>query len=76
MSRIPVWKYSELVAALGNDPTVAELIRAEGFDPPSVKTIAGWRMRNSVPPAWAPLLIEAALERGLLDKLSQLRRAG
>lgn len=72
--RPPSWKYRELVAAFDGDANVADLIRAAGFEPPPIKTIAGWRMRNSVPAAWLPLLIEEALDRGLLDSLSQLRR--
>lgn len=73
--RPPSWKYRELVAAFDGDANVADLIRAAGFEPPPIKTIAGWRMRNSIPAAWLPLLIQEALDRGLLDSLSQLRRA-
>ena len=72
-SRAPVWKYRELVAALGDDPAVAALIRDEGFKPPPAKTIGGWRVRNSVPGVWAPLLIEIAMRRKLLDTVSHLR---
>jgi hypothetical protein len=72
--RTPVWKYTELVAALGDDPAVAALIRSEGFQPPPVRTIGGWRVRNSIPPQWVPLLIEIAMRRKLLDKISHLRK--
>jgi hypothetical protein len=72
--RAPVWKYTELIAALGDDPTVAALIRAEGFEPPPVRTIGGWRVRNSIPCQWVPLLIEIAMRRKLLIKVSHLRR--
>jgi len=70
----PSWKYRELVSAFGDDLDVAEVIRAAGFKPPSVKTIEGWRMRDSVPSSWLPLLIDAALAKGLLDSVSQLQR--
>ena len=69
----PRWKYRDLVAALGSDDQVVELLRAAGFRPPPAKTIAGWRMRNSVPGQWAPALIDAAMRRGLLAKISHLR---
>jgi hypothetical protein len=72
--RRPSWKYRELVSAFGPDDEVQELIAVAGYKPPPIKTIAGWRMRNSVPSAWAPILLEEALRRGLLDTLSQLRR--
>jgi hypothetical protein len=74
MARPPAWKYRELVTALGGDDVVASLIRAEGFEPPALKTITAWRQRNSVPGNWAPLLIDVALRKGLLDRVSQLRR--
>lgn len=74
MLKQPKWKYLELVTAFGGDQQVADFIRSEGFDPPPLKTIAGWRMRNSVPGRWAPLLIEAAMRKGHLDQLSQLRK--
>jgi hypothetical protein len=63
-----------LVIALGGtDREVAEAIRAEGFDAPPLRTIEGWRLRDSVPGRWAPLLIEIAMRRGLLKKVSHLR---
>ena len=71
----PSWKYRELVAALGGDGAVADLIDQAGFEPPPIKTIGGWRVRNSVPATYLPLLIEAAFERDLMTKWSQLRRA-
>ena len=74
MPKHPSWKYLELIAALGDDAAVAELIRSEGFDPPSLKTIAGWRMRNSMPSRWLPLLVELAMERKIIDHISQLRK--
>jgi hypothetical protein len=74
MPKYPAWKYLELVEAFGGERKVADLIRKEGFDPPPLKTITGWRMRNSIPGRWAPLLIEAAIEAGHLDQISQLRK--
>jgi hypothetical protein len=70
----PQWKYRELVSALGaTDNEVREIIRAEGFDPPALKTVTSWRLRNSVPATWAPLLIDVAMRRGILGEVGQLR---
>ena len=74
MLKRPSWKYFELVTAFGGAQEVADVIQAEGFDPPPLATIIGWRQRNSVPGRWAPLLIDLALRRGLLDHVSQLRK--
>ena len=74
MLHAPQWKYRELVAALGADIAVIEILRADGFNPPPAKTIAGWRMRNSIPGPWVPALIQAAMRRGLLEGIDQLRR--
>ena len=70
----PQWRYLELVSAFGPDADVAEVIRAAGYQPPPIRTIAGWRARNSIPPAWAPILIQAALDRGILSSIPQLKR--
>ena len=74
MLNAPRWKYRELVTALGSDIAVIAILRADGFKPPPAKTIAGWRMRNSVPGQWAPALIDAAMRRGLIERVSQLRQ--
>jgi hypothetical protein len=74
MPRRPSWKYRKLVSALGaTDNDVREVIRAEGFDPPALKTVTAWRLRNSVPGQWAPLLIDIALRKGLIKRISQLQ---
>ena len=74
MPKRPSWKYLELVTAFGGDQQVVDIIRAEGFDPPALTTVTAWRTRNSIPSRWAPLIIDLALRRGLLDHVSQLRK--
>ena len=69
----PRWQYRELVVALGSDDEVAQLIRAAGYNPPPVKTVAGWRARNSVSAKWAPLLIDFAIKRKILPGVAALR---
>ena len=68
----PYWNYHWLVGAFGRVEDVAQAIRSAGFDPPPLKTIAAWRQRNSVPGLWAPLLIDLAMRKGLLKRISEL----
>jgi hypothetical protein len=68
----PYWDYDWLLRSFGGDDAVARAIRSVGYDPPPLKTIAAWRQRNSVPGKWAPLLIDLAMRKGLLNRVSQL----
>jgi hypothetical protein len=77
MSRIqdrnyPIYRYRELIAAVGTDSDIQELILSCGFEPPPVATIRGWRTRNSVPARWAPILITQAVTSGALKDISSL----
>ena len=62
------------MVALGSDREIADRISAMGFDPPPPKTIGGWRFRGSIPARWSPLLIQMALNEGLLKNLWALRK--
>jgi hypothetical protein len=64
----PEYKYRELLAFIGNDRAVQDVLAAYGYDVPSVRVIEGWRMRNSVPPRWLPLLIQHAMTNKALPK--------
>lgn len=68
----PVYKYRSLIAAIGTDGEVQDLIASCGFDPPPLATIRGWRTRNSVPARWAPLLITQAMTSGRLRDTAAL----
>ena len=63
----PEYKYRELLASIGNDRAVQDVLASYGYDVPSARVIEGWRSRNSVPPRWLPLLIQHAMAqpRGL-----------
>ena len=74
------WKWRELLVALGGPSKIPDHIAARGVIPPSSNTIKGWVTRNSVPGAWAPLLILIAQEerspetgKPVLPKVSNLR---
>jgi hypothetical protein len=72
MPNAPFWNYHWLIGAFGDTADVARAIKAAGFDPPPLKTIAAWRQRNSVPGTWAPLLIQLAMREGLLNRIEEL----
>jgi hypothetical protein len=74
--RQPVYRYRELIAAIGTDLEVQEMIQASGFDPPPAATIRGWRTRNSVPSLWVPLLIAHAMTAGKLRDPALLLQKG
>ena len=68
------WNYAKLLTELGSNRAVMDLIRARRLEPPPLKTVAGWRQRNSIPGKWAPLVIQIGIERGLIKDIEALRR--
>jgi hypothetical protein len=68
----PIYKYRALIAAIGTDGEVQELLASCGFEAPPLATIRGWRTRNSVPARWAPLLITQAMTSGRLKDTAAL----
>jgi len=61
----PAWEYDKFLFSLGSDREIQQLLADRGFAPPPLKTIAGWRQRNSIPVRWLPLLIDEGLRRGV-----------
>jgi hypothetical protein len=70
--RQPVYKYRELIAAIGSDADVQNAFRNGNYYVPPASTIRGWRTRNSIPSVWVPLLIAHAMETGRLHRVSSL----
>jgi hypothetical protein len=70
----PVYKYRELIAAVGNDTEVHNLIVDFGFDAPTKSVIRGWRTRNSVPGRWVPILLMYAVSIGAISDIRTLIR--
>ena len=68
----PTYKYRELLEAIGSDEEVRKLIRSHGYESPSIPVIKGWRMRNSIPTKWLPLLMHKAMQDGSLRDVSWL----
>ena len=68
----PTYKYRELLESIGSDEEIRKLIRSHGFEAPSLPVIKGWRMRNSIPTKWLPLLMHRAMQDGALMDVSKL----
>jgi hypothetical protein len=66
----PTYKYRELIAAVGSDEDVQNLIREHGYEAPTVWVIRGWRTRNSIPARWLPILLMQAISEGLVSDIS------
>jgi hypothetical protein len=71
----PVYKYRELLASLGNDQEIRSLILSYGFEAPTLPVIKGWRVRNSIPTKWLPLLMHKAMKDGALYDMTKLLKA-
>jgi hypothetical protein len=69
----PRWKFDEILFGLGTATDLSNLIVARGYPRIPRSSIAGWRMRNSIPPFWVPLFIQLALEAKLIDTIEDLR---
>lgn len=61
----PVWRYREILSQLGDNQDISRTIMAYGFDPPSEPSIQSWRVRNSIPGKWLPLIVDIALHSGI-----------
>jgi hypothetical protein len=71
----PVYKFRELMASLGSNQEIQDLIASYGFDAPTLYVIKGWRWRNSIPSKWLPLLMHRAMQDGALRDISKLLKA-
>jgi hypothetical protein len=69
----PRWKFDEILFGLGPDTDLADKIVARGYPRIPRSSLAGWRMRNSIPPFWVPLIIQMALEAKLIKSIESLR---
>lgn len=62
----PEYDFRTLLAAIGNDKAVSDLIASYGYEAPPIASIRGWRSRNSIPSRWALLLLAWAMEKGVV----------
>ena len=71
----PTYKYRELLASVGSDKDVQDMIASYGFDRPSLAVIRGWRSRNSIPSRWLPLVMHRVMKDGVLTNVATLVEA-
>ena len=69
----PEWRYKDLLVGLGTSGEVRALLKDKGYAPPPEDTVQGWKNRNSIPGKWVPVLIELAIEKGIVRDVSQLK---
>jgi hypothetical protein len=69
----PVWRFDEVILGLGSATDIANRLVAKGYPRIPRSSIAGWRMRNSIPPVWVPVFIQMALDAKLINKIEDLR---
>lgn len=70
----PQYKYRELLAAIGSDKDIAKVLAEYGYLAPPLPSIRGWRVRNSIPSKWLPILMDWASKNGLLSSPGNLVR--
>jgi hypothetical protein len=68
----PQYRYREMLAAIGSDKDVQDLIASFGFEKPTINVIRGWRVRNSVPSRWLPLIVHKLMQEGTLTSTAKL----
>jgi len=68
----PQYRYRALLAGIGSDRDIQKLIVSYGFDAPTEATIRGWRVRNSIPSRWLPLLVHRAMREGWVKDATSL----
>jgi len=70
----PTWDFVRLLNRFGSSARVQHIITQHGLKPPPLKTINGWRQRNSIPPRWTLFLVNLALKNGLIENIGALKR--
>ena len=68
----PSYKFRDLLAAVGSDQEIQDLIASHGLDRPTLAVIRGWRSRNSIPSRWLPLVLHRVMSEGNLKDMTAL----
>jgi len=69
----PKWKFDEILVGLGSDTVIGRKVIERGYPQIPRSTIAGWRMRNSIPPFWVPVFIQMALDDNIIASIDDLK---
>lgn len=68
----PQWNIRGLIELLGGVQALRDRFMAQGFEPPPLQTMIGWRRRNSAPCEWALALLALAAADPALPVTHQL----
>lgn len=68
----PRYRYKDLLAAVGSDQEIHDLIVGYGYEGPTLAVIRGWRSRNSIPSRWLPLILDQVMKNGSLKQMTSL----
>lgn len=71
----PVWRYYDLLMMLGSANEIRLMIQKKGYEAPPEDTVQGWRNRNSIPGKWVPILIQLAVDKGVIKSIDDLKKA-
>ena len=69
----PAWRFDDLLLGLGTDGLVADKLVQRGYPKVPANSITGWRLRNSIPPFWVPIIIQLGLDEKLIKRIEDLR---
>jgi hypothetical protein len=69
----PDWRFDELIDALRPYRVIAERLQSKGYPLLPLSSIAGWRMRNSIPSVWVLPMVQLGLEARIIKSVNDLR---
>jgi len=68
----PRWRFDDILVGLGPDSAIVHKVTKRGYPKIPRSTIAGWRLRNSIPTFWVPLFIQMALDEKLIRRIEDM----
>ena len=69
----PQWHYARLIDMLKPYSNIVARLEAKGYPRLPLSSVAGWRMRNSIPAPWVPAMIDLGLETRIIGNIEDLR---
>jgi hypothetical protein len=69
----PRWRFGDLLTGLGHESQIASKLEQRGYPRVPLDSIVSWRLRNSIPAYWVPILIQMGLDERLIARIEDLR---
>ena len=69
----PAWRFADILTVLGSDKQIAAKLVERGYPNVPDNSITGWRLRNSIPAFWVPVIIQMGLEEKLIKSIEDLK---